>query len=186
MKSKLAVLVLVASVCTLTSLATANTIVSYSTVPYGPQALQADAFSLTGQSGILSLSSNSTTTADINTANFIVGDSGSFSGSQPLTISYDLTLDGVTHALTQQATWTITPSLDSFVTVASSAPVLFVTPSGNWNVALDGYSIPANAITTFTAGSPADFTPTPEPGTLLMLGSGVLGLAGVARRKLKL
>ena len=28
-------------------------------------------------------------------------------------------------------------------------------------------------------------TPTPEPGTLLMLGSGVVGLIGVARRKLK-
>ena len=185
MKGKLAVLVLVASVCTLTSLAAAAT-VSYSPAPYGPQAYQADAFSLTGQSGTVSLSSTSTTTADINTANFTVGDSGSFSGSQPLTISYGLTLDGVTHTLTQQATWTITPSQDTFVTVASSAPVLFVTPSGNWNVALDGYSIPANAMTTFTASTPADFTPTPEPGTLLMLGSGVIGLAGVARRKLKI
>jgi len=32
----------------------------------------------------------------------------------------------------------------------------------------------------------SDLTPTPEPGTLIMLGSGIIGLAGVLRRKINL
>ena len=44
-----------------------------------------------------------------------------------------------------------------------------------WDFALSGGSY------TSSSGSP---TPTPEPGTLIMLGTGLLGLAGVARKKL--
>jgi PEP-CTERM motif len=44
-----------------------------------------------------------------------------------------------------------------------------------WDFALSGGSYDASS------SSP---TPTPEPSTLIMLGTGLLGLAGVARRKL--
>jgi PEP-CTERM motif len=45
----------------------------------------------------------------------------------------------------------------------------------------------ASPITSFSAFFnyvPGSYTPTPEPGTLVMLGSGVIGLAGVLRRKI--
>ena len=40
----------------------------------------------------------------------------------------------------------------------------------------------------YTLGGEFDMgaTPTPEPGTLVMFGSGILGLAGVLRRKINL
>jgi len=34
-------------------------------------------------------------------------------------------------------------------------------------------------------GGTVDYTVTPEPGTLLLLGSGLVGLAGIVRRKIK-
>jgi hypothetical protein len=83
-----------------------------------------------------------------------------------------------------------------------------VLPAGNYTFGVDGLGgvmgfDPGNAgpfgccgfisgITTDGGGMPAfelDGEPvssTPEPSTLLMLGSGVLGLAGIVRRKLSL
>jgi PEP-CTERM motif len=47
--------------------------------------------------------------------------------------------------------------------------------------------VPTSNQTGWTDGVPQTFLgPVPEPGTLLMLGSGVLGLAGVLRRKITL
>ena len=114
--------------------------VAYSTAGTGPFTFEADNFSLTGQTGFLTLDTVSSTTTNINTAVFFTGDSGSFIGTQTFTLTYDLTLDGVTQSVTQMATWTITPPLDSFVTVAASSPVLFDTPAGRWNVTLWGHT----------------------------------------------
>ena len=179
MNSKLVVVGI--SVLALTSFAAAGS-VSYLTTAYGPQTFQADTFLLTGQSGNVSLNTVGITTADINFASFTVGDSGSFNGSEPLTITFDLTLDGVTHTLTQQATWTITPSQDSFITVTASGPVLFVTTDGTWNVTLDPYSIVATSLGTFTQATAADFASVPERGDLATpLFCGILVLGAVFR-----
>ncbi len=183
-------LVKIAALCCLllfgyVSQAHANSVtVGYSTTGVGPLSFQGDTFSLSGQSGSLTLDTASTTTQDINSATFFTGSSGLFSGSEPLTLTYDLTLDGVTEALTQAATWTITPSQDSFITVAASSPVLFVTSQGNWDVTLDAYSFTSTTVgLSQTASTPADFTPVPEPSTMALLGTGLLGLWMMVLRK---
>ena len=48
------------------------------------------------------------------------------------------------------------------------------TTSSDWDFALSGGSY----------NSPNSPTPTPEPGTLIMLGTGLIALVGIARRKL--
>ena len=161
--------------------------VGYSTTGVGPLSFQADTFSLSGQSGSLTLNTASTTTQDINTATFFTGDSGSFSGSEPLTLVYDLTLDGVTKAVTQTATWTITTSQDTFVTVAASSPVLFVTSDGNWDVTLDAYSFTGAALGSQTESTTADFRAVPEPSAVGLLSLGLLGLMflGLGKERLR-
>jgi len=169
MKVRTAVILVALLVLTLTVVASANVTVGYATTTFGPQTFQGDSFALNGQSGTLSLSTVTTTTSDINGAVFLVGYSAVAYASEALTVSYDLTLDGVTHTLSQPATWSVTPSIDTF-TAAAGSPVLFVTPSGTWLVALDAYSIPATNIGTFTQSTAADFVPVPEPSSLLLLG----------------
>ena len=185
-------LVKIAALCCLllfgyVSQAHANSVtLGYSTIGIAPLSFQADTFSLSGQSGLLTLDTASTTTQDINSAAFHNGDSGSFNGSEPLTLTYDLTLDGVTEALTQTATWTITLSKDTFITVAASSPVLFTTSLGTWDVTLDAYSfvgIPGTIGTTRTEATSADFTAVPEPSTMALLAAGLLGLGMMVLRK---
>src|ERR1700687_3739532 len=120
--------------------AASNVTLSYSATAAGPFNFQADTFSLGGQSGSVILDTAVPIVGNINNATFTVGDSGNFDGSEQLTISYDLTLAGVTETVSQLATWTITPGLDTLFTVSASAPVLFSTPSGSWDVILEGYS----------------------------------------------
>jgi len=159
--------------------------VSFSTTGAGPFNFQADTFSLTGQFGFIALDTASSTTANINTAVFFTGDSGSFSGTQTLFLTYGLTIDGITQDLNQMATWTVTPSLDTFITVSASSPVLFETPSGTWNVRLGAYSF--SAVTsdigvTQTMPTPADFE-VPEPDAMDLLSSSLLLMVATLLKK---
>ena len=78
-------LVKIASLCCLllfgyVSQAHADSVtLGYSATGVGPLSFQADTFSLSGNSGSLTLNTASTTTQNINSATFFTGDSGEFS-----------------------------------------------------------------------------------------------------------
>jgi len=161
--------------------------VGYSTTGAGPFTFEADNFSLTGQTGFLTLDTVSSTTTNINTALFFTGNSGSFIGTQTFALTYDLTLDGVTQSVTQMATWTISPALDTFVTAAGSSPVLFDTPAGRWSVTLGAYSVvavPSDIGTTQIASTSADFA-VPEPGAIALFTSSLLMLRMLPKKRVQ-
>jgi hypothetical protein len=156
------------------------TTVSFSSTALGPLTFHADTFSLSGEPvGTLTLDSVSSVSQGVNTATFTVGFGPS--GTENLTLSYGLTVDGVTHTVSQSATWMITAPGDNFVTVAASAPVLFVTGAGNWEVTLDSYAFPITASGASMLSTPATFTPTPEPASIMLFGTGLLAVGGIIR-----
>ena len=132
--------------------------------PYGG----GDTLTLTGTSGSLALSDAGTSTANILTGTYTTVPTFG-TGVQSLNMTYDLTLDGVTHTLIQPANWTITWGPDTFV-AGSGAPVDFDTPMGLWSVTPDAFTIDNGAVAgTIRFAVQADFVDPPslpEPGTL--------------------
>jgi hypothetical protein len=158
------------------------TTVSFSSTGVGPLTFNADTFSLSGilPGGTLALDDMSSVTRGVNNATFTV-DYG-LAGTKDLTLSYDLTVAGVTHTVSQSAVWTITDPADNFVTVAASAPVLFVTGAGSWEVTLDAYAFPFITLPgSMTLSTPAIFTPVPEPASMMLFGTGLIAMGGVIR-----
>jgi hypothetical protein len=157
---------------------------TYSTSGMAPLAFRADEFLLTAQNGFLS--SGAVTAANINAAAFYTGDSGDFSGFEPVVLSYNLTLDGVTHGVTQLATWKITPALDTF-TVSASSPVYFGTAAGTWDVTMGGYSFdgtPSDIGSTQTKPLLAEMA-VPEPATAALLICALLIFSGLWKRRIQ-
>ena len=143
-----------------------------------------DTLQLIGQSGMLALD-NSTATDSIFTGTYVTV-STPHTGLRMFDLMYDLTLGGVTHTISQPATWTITTGPDSFV-AAAGAPVTFETAMGTWSVMADPFTIDNGAkVGTVNFTVSADIIPVtssvPEPATLGMMGTALAGLMLIRRK----
>jgi hypothetical protein len=179
MKRRLGILALALALPLLAIPADASPIaVSFGTGSTALQSFFGDVFSLTGGLGFLSLDTAASTSVTVNTALLDIAnytnDNGGYE-TQPIGLSFDLTLDGVTHTLTQNATWSITPSFDSVLSAGASAPVEFDTTSGSWGVSLNSFSVGGGILGTFTAPVTADIQPVPEPASIVLFGTALVG-----------
>jgi hypothetical protein len=152
------------------------------------QSLFGDNFSLSeiGTGGFLTVNSGTVTTVTLNKATLDIADYTNYNGgyaTRLLDLSFALTLDGITHTLTQNAQWSITPTFDSVVSAAASTPVEFDTASGAWSVSLNGFSVGGGALGTFSAPVTAKVRGVPEPATILLFATALVAGGIQLRRK---
>src|SRR5579859_7227608 len=98
-----------------------------------------DTINLVGQDGILALDNSATGAATIFTGTYNTV-STSNTGVRSFNFMYPLTLGGVTHTISQPATWTITLGADTFVATRGT-PVSFDTSMGSWDVTGDAFTV---------------------------------------------
>ena len=160
-------------------------VVSFASGPTTLQSFFGDNFSLSesGSKGFLTLDSAASTPATLNVATLDIAnytnDNGGYE-TRSLDLSFALTLDGVTENLTQNATWSITPTFDSVISAAASVPVEFDTKDGSWLVSLNGFSVGGGALGIFSAPVTASIQAVPEPTSILLFGTALLG-GGIQR-----
>jgi hypothetical protein len=190
MKKHLILSLVVLAAFSLSAMA-ANVSVPFTTSSSVQVSLFADTFQMNGNTGTLTLTDNNTTTNTINSGIFHVGDSGGNVGTLPFVLTYDLTLDGVTHSLSQNAILSVGANFDELTASAGSGPVEFDIPVGSWDVTLDAFD--SGQISAFPTDNPidgqADFVPVPapvnsapEPSSFMLLCSGFFGLAALKFR----
>jgi len=122
-------------------------------------------------------------TTNTQTLSFFVGDSGPTSHVFPFTFTQNVTINGVTHSITQSGTLDIEPAADTLTlfpgpTTAFDLGALgtvFFTPQGT------GPIVNGNIGTTTTVQLQGTFLATPEPASIALLGLGCVVLAGRCR-----
>jgi hypothetical protein len=185
MKRHLGILTLATVIALAAGAAEANPItLNFSSTGTSLTAFYGDRFSESGvPSGTLNLDTSHSQLVTVNWAKLNIADytydNGGFE-AKPISLGFDLTLDGVTHNLSQSGTWSITPTYDSILSFSALSPVLFNTPDGSWNVSLLGFSVGGGVLGSFSTPVQAQVTPTPEPATLLLIGTGLIG-GGIQR-----
>ncbi|HLW87654.1 MAG TPA: PEP-CTERM sorting domain-containing protein [Terriglobales bacterium] len=143
------------------------------------------------------LGSLSFTTGALISGNLTAG--GTFAGGGSFQIATNGTgglPDGVifTGSFSGNVTWQRYTLGNGVVEYSLSGPVSGILVEGNQNVAVVGATVQLtvsvangslNPISIMIAGGNTNLTPVPEPGTLGLLGTGLLGIAALVRQKLK-
>jgi hypothetical protein len=119
------------------------------------------------------------------TGTFFVGDSGSLVGTYLTSLTDSITINGITQGVTLNVTDVVNQDVDYF-TLVQAAPASF----GDLSFSFDNYtspSLPANSSSPITlTGTITPTAATPEPSSLLLVGSGIFGVAATVRRRLAL
>ncbi len=139
---------------------------------------------LSPSSDTLSLNSGSVTADSsagaftLQTGDFVIGDSEIPDQTIAFSFQDTLTLNGITEILTFNGQDVVTQSADT-LTIFGGAPVAF----GDELLSVQDFSLAETNMGDFQINTEASVTSTPEPGSLLLLGTGIVGGALVLARK---
>ncbi len=145
-------------------------------------------FTIPGTADTLSFgatSSSFTSPGSVTQAGSVGSSITAFQGLVNFSFNDTFTVDGVTKMLTIQGTDNVQSTSD-IISILASGPVSFGSQTFSLlssSATVSGFS-PTSALNLNATIAPATIAPTPEPSSLALLGTGILGVAGVIRKRL--